>query len=449
MFRMHLLVCTQQKPEGVPCCHAAGSAGVLGAFERELRARGLEREVQVTQCGCLGLCQVGPVVIVYPEGIWYRRVTAADVPEIVDSFVAGGKRLERLAWDDADARQAVSLAHDGMVRAAKEAREKAGTVPDALNNTIRAYQSSRCLLTALELDVFTGVGDGGSGAEVAARIPADARATEMLLNALVAIGLLSKVDGVFYNTADSARYFACGSKDDHRSGLLHGANIWHRWSTLTEAVRTGTCVPVAQDPTPDWTRDFIAAMEHNAKARAPEVVRAIGVQGVRRILDLGGGSGIYSAAFATASPDVRCEILDLPEVVGLTNGYLERAGVLAQVSVRVGDMLRDEFGDGYDLVMLNAICHMFSPDENRGLFLRARNALAPGGRLVVQDFLLRPDKAGPLHAALFALNMLVGTGGGATYSEKEYASWMREAGFTELERVDLTGPSDLIVGRVA
>ena len=145
---------------------------------------------------------------------------------------------------------------------------------------------------------------------------------------------------------------------------------------------------------------------------------------------------------------MRCEILDLPEVVPLAAEYISRAGVPAQVSLRAGDMLRDDFGSGYDLIMLNAICHMFSEEQNQDIFRRAHDALAPNGRLIVQDFILNPDKAGPQHAALFSLNMLVGTDAGASYSELEYTQWMKAAGFTEVSRINLLGPSDLIVGRL-
>jgi hypothetical protein len=98
--------------------------------------------------------------------------------------------------------------------------------------------------------------------------------------------------------------------------------------------------------------------------------------------------------------------------------------------------------------MLNAICHMFSEEQNLHIFRRACHALAPNGRLVVQDFILNPDKTGPQQAALFSLNMLVGTEAGAVYSEPEYAAWMNAAGITDVRRVKLPGPSELIVGRV-
>jgi 3-hydroxy-5-methyl-1-naphthoate 3-O-methyltransferase len=122
--------------------------------------------------------------------------------------------------------------------------------------------------------------------------------------------------------------------------------------------------------------------------------------------------------------------------------------VSPQVHIRPGDMLCDDFGSGYDLIMLNAICHMFSEEQNRKIFRRARQALAPGGRLVAQDFILKPDKTGPQHAALFSLNMLVGTQAGAAYSEPEYTNWMRDAGFADVLRINLPGPSALIVGQV-
>jgi (2Fe-2S) ferredoxin/predicted O-methyltransferase YrrM len=451
-FRLHIFVCTQQKPEGVPSCPASGSFAVLGALDREIQARGLNHDVQLTTCGCMGLCDEGPVMVAYPEGVWYRRVQPSDVSEIVDTHLRGGKAVDRLVWTDAAAMKAMSVEHGEKFRAAMAAREKAGTLPDRLDQMVRGYMPSRCLLTALELDIFTAVGDGASAEQIGTKVHANARAAGMLLNALVALGLLAKSGDDYKNTAESARFLVQGSKDNHREGLLHTANIWHRWSTLTDAVRSGTRIPAdlrndARDGS-EWTRNFIAGMQRNAKDRAPLVVKALGTAGVRRILDLGGGSGAYSIAFAKACPDVQCEILDIPEVVPLTAEYVSQAGVAAQVRLRPGDMLQDDFGSGYDIIMLNAICHMFSEEQNREIFRRATRALAPKGRLVVQDFILNADKTGPQQAALFSLNMLVNTDAGASYSEVEYTRWMKAAGFTEVSRVNLPGPSSLIVGLV-
>jgi (2Fe-2S) ferredoxin/predicted O-methyltransferase YrrM len=446
-FRFHLFVCTQQKPEGVPSCPANGSFAVLDALDREIQARGLASDVQLTTCGCMGLCDEGPVMVAYPAGVWYRRVQPPDVPEIVGTHLRDGKLVERLIWNDAAAMKAMAVEHGEKFRAAMAARDKAGTLPDRLDQMIRGYMPSRCLLTALELDIFTAVGDGASADQVAEKIHANARAAGILLNALVALGLLSKSGDNYRNTPESARFFVQGSGDNHRNGLLHIANIWHRWSTLTEAVRRGARIPIDRDRAPEWTRSFIAAMQRNARERAPLVVKALGTTGVRRILDLGGGSGAYCIAFAKACPDAHCDLLDVPEVVPLTAEYVSNAGVASQVSLRAGDMLRDDFGSGYDLILLNAICHMFSEEQNRNIFRRARRALAPNGRLAVQDFILNADKTGPQHAALFSLNMLVSTDAGASYSEPEYTGWMKNAGFSDVCRINLPGPSGLIVGR--
>ena len=448
-YRFHIYVCTQQKPEGVPSCPASGSFAVLEALDRETRGCGLDREVQITTCGCLGLCDEGPMMVVYPAGVWYRRVQPSDVSEIVGTHLRDGKPVDRLVWNDAAAMKAMAVEHGEKFRAAMAARDQAGMLPDRLETMIRGYMASRCILTALELDIFSAVGDGPNAEQVGTRIGANSRGAGMLLNALVALGLLSKSGDDYKNTPESARFFVQGSKDNHRNGLLHTANIWHRWSTLTDAVRSGTRIPIGRDDNPEWTRSFIAGMQRNSKDRAPLVVKALGTTGVRRILDLGGGSGAYSIAFAKACPDVQCEILDVPEVVPLTTEYVSQAGVSAQVRLRPGDMLEDEFGSGYDVIMLNAICHMFSEEQNRDIFRRAHRALAPKGRLVVQDFILNPDKTGPQHAALFSLNMLVSTDSGASYSELEYTRWMKDAGFTEVSRINLPGPSGLIVGRVS
>ena len=447
-FRFHLFVCTQKKTEGIPSCPANGSLAVLDALESEIQGRGLDNEVQLTTCGCMGLCDEGPMMVVYPAGIWYRRVQPSDVSEIVGSHLRGGKPVDRLVWDDAAAMKAMAAEHRDKVRAAMAAHDKAGMLPERIEQMMRGYMPSRCILTALELDLFTAVGDGASAEQIGTKINASARGVSMLLNALVSLGLLCKTGEDYRNTPESARFFVQGSKNNHRDGLLHIANIWHRWSTMTDAVRSGTRVPGNREDHPEWTRNFIEAMERIAKDRAAHVVKALGTNGVRRVLDLGGGSGAYSIAFAKASPDVRCEILDVAEVVPLTTEYISKAGVSAQVRLRTGNMLEDDFGSGYDMIMLNAICHMFSEEQNQDIFRRAQRALAPNGRLAVQDFILNPDKTGPPHAALFSLNMLVGTDAGASYSEAEYTAWMKAAGFDEVCRINLPGPSDLIVGVV-
>ena len=444
-FRYHLFVCTQEKPEGVACCAANGSAAVLDALRRELGARGLDDEVQVSTSGCLGTCEHGPVMIAYPEGAWYSEVKPADVAEIVASHFGRAQPVTRLARSDASAMKTEILEHRDRYLAMLKAKEAAGVLPDDVTETIRGFMSSRAILTAIELDLFSVVGIGATAAEVAEKIKTDARATDMLLNALAALKLLQKSGDSFQNTPLSQRFFTAGSPDNARPAQMHTVNLWKRWSTLTDAMRAGTRV-VERGTSEEWTAHFIAAMDHNARGRAEGMVKAVGVNGARRLLDLGGGSGAYSIAFAKAAPELRGEILDLADVVPITQEHLRRAGVADRISARAGDMLRADLGSNLDLVLLSAICHMFSAEENRRLLQRICAALAPNGRVVVQDFILEADKTAPKFAALFSLNMLVGTKAGASYSEPEYTEWMREAGFREIKRVRMPGPSGLMIG---
>jgi (2Fe-2S) ferredoxin len=300
-LHQHVFVCTQGKPEGIASCHNHGSLRVLQALERELDCQGLDEQIQVTTCGCLGLCGNGPVMITYPEGIWYRGVKEEDVPEIVDSHLRSGNVVSRLVWSNGPAMKTEISDSREHYRAMVRAKDQAGTLPDTLNEMIRSFMPSRAVLTALELDVFTAVASGASAEQVAQKIQADPRATEMLLNVLVSLRLLDKKEGRFFNTVAAARFFCEGSRDNSRGGLMHTTQLWHRWSSLTECVRAGTSVETSsREDSP--VSDFIAAMDRNARERADAVVKATGIDGIKRMLDLGGGSGAYSIAFARAVP---------------------------------------------------------------------------------------------------------------------------------------------------
>ncbi len=443
-FRHHVFVCTQEKAEGVPCCAAAGSFQVLNALHRELGTQGLADDVQVSSCGCLGICDSGPVMIVYPEGTWYTKLTPTDVPEIVMSHFRAGEKVARLERIPDEDMKSEILDHRNKYLAMLKGKDAAGVLPDDLNELIRGFMPSRAILTALELDVFTAVGEGGTAQQIAAKIPAAGRSTEMLLNALVSLKLLEKHDGIYANTPVAARFLVEGAPDSARTAQLHIANLWRRWSKLTDAVRTGTPVEGGRDN--GWVNSFIAAMDHTARGRARAVAQAVELNGEKRMLDLGGGSGAYSIAFVKAASALHSEIVDMSEVLPITQEHIRHAGLTDRISTRAGDMLSVPLQPAsYDLVLLSAICHMFSAEENRQLLTRAYAALAPQGRLVISDFILDPDKTSPRFGTLFALNMLVGTKAGASYSEPEYEDWLKSAGFAASKRVRIPGPVNLMI----
>ncbi len=449
-FEKHVLVCTQEKPDGAPCCADRGGKALLEATRAEVAAAGLATEVLVTGCGCLGLCERGPTVLVYPEGHWYTKLGLGEVKPLVREHLGNGVPLAgRDDPDDLAIRTEVGQ-HRSKVRRLLAARAEAGVLPDELTAMLRGFQVSRVLLTGVELDVFSAVEGGAAADEVAGRIDADPRATESLLNALAALGILEKRDGRFRNGEWAARYLRAGSPHDSRQALRHNIQLWPSWSTLTDCVRHGTAV-AHQEMTERgevWTEAFIAAMHKNASVGARSVLGAVDLDGVTRVLDLGGGSGAYAMAFARARPELEVTVFDLPTVTPLTRRYLVGSGVETRVHTVEGDLRTDAYGTGFDMAFVSAICHMNDPGENVAMFRKVGDALEPGGRIVIQEFVLNPDKAGPRFGALFALNMLVGTKGGSAYSEGEYAAWLEEAGFAGVRRVELPGPADLIIASV-
>lgn len=334
MFKYHVFVCDQRKPEGVPCCGARGGAALIDALRAEVARQALGAMVQVTMCGSLGLCERGPNMVVYPEGTWYSGVRPADVPEIVERHFRSGQVVERLVNRDPAALHAEIGENRARMLATQRHREECGTLPDALHQTIRGFQESRVVLTAIELDVFSAAGTGSTAAEVAATVGADARAMEMLLNALVAMGLLTKEGGTYANTVATRTYLSAGGAHDSRAAMRHTVHLWDTWSRLTESVVTGTAVGGGEHARGDghFTHAFIAAMHKNAEERAAAVVRSVAAGNSTRMLDIGGGSGAYSIAFADAHPRLRVDLLDLPDVTPIAERHIAAARLTGRVT---------------------------------------------------------------------------------------------------------------------
>jgi SAM-dependent methyltransferase len=324
-----------------------------------------------------------------------------------------------------------------------------GLSPDTIANLASGYQRSRILLTAYELGIFTALGDEEkTSREVARLVKADLRGTDRLMNALCALGLLDKNEELFSNRPLAARFLVEG-KPEYMTNLMHANNQWRRWSTLTEAVRCGTSVSPASDKgkSEDWPNSYISAMHWRGALIASEFASKIDLSGVSRMLDVGGGSGIYAMAVVKAKPDMEAVVFDLPGVIPLTRRFIEEAGLSGRMKTVEGDFEKDDFGSGFDLVLFSAILHMNPPLINKELLDKARRALNPGGLVVICDFILDEDRTSPAKGAVFALNMLVSTEAGDSYTEGELREWMEASGFGNIERKDLTSGHNLLMGR--
>ncbi len=312
-----------------------------------------------------------------------------------------------------------------------------------------SFQGSRVLLTAFELGIFSALGsDHKTSEEIAKELATDPRATNRLMNALCALEFLNKKHDKFYNTESSRKFLVQGERH-YMAGIMHGVHLWDTWSTLTDAVRQGKSVVNGKirERGDNWLEAFIAAMDDRAKKQAPVIAEMLDFSGVSRVLDVGGGSGAFSIAFVEQGNGITATIFDLPEVLPLTQKYIAAAGMTDRIGTMPGDYNSDELGSGYDLVFLSAIVHSNSLGDNRKLVRKCASALNRNGRLVIQDFIMDDDRTSPAHGALFALNMLVGTQSGDTFTDSEVRHWMTEAGLSEIQRHETPFGVSQIIGR--
>lgn len=307
-----------------------------------------------------------------------------------------------------------------------------GDAVTALRSVVNAFQKSRIVLTAFELDIFSVLrNEALTSAELALKCGTNARYTDRLLNALCALELLTKNDDKFRNTPLSGEYLVKG-KPLYMGGLMHSAHLWHTWSNLTQSVKTGKpAAPQAiNDRGDEWLVAFIAAMHDRARQQAAASVALLNLDGVTRVLDLGGGSGAFAMAFVNARKEIAALVFDLPNVTPITEKYISDNGFSGRIKTLTGDYTRDDIGSGYDLIFLSAIIHSNSFEVNERLIAKCAAALNPGGQMVVQDHIMSDDRTQPLAGAIFALNMLVGTQAGDTYTSSEIRLWMTNAGLT-------------------
>jgi predicted O-methyltransferase YrrM len=318
--------------------------------------------------------------------------------------------------------------------------------PEQIIEMASGYQKSRIILTAFEFDIFTAIGTGlHSSEDISRQIGAKQKSTERLLNALCALGFLRKINGMFANTETSTRYLTKGS-EDYLSRIGHMLNLYRTWGTLTEAVKAGTTV-TAREYDPDSLAHFIEAMHHRARKTAGALIAHINLDGVKRVLDVGGGSGVYSMAFVNANPQLEAIVFDLPKVTELTRKYIAQADLSGRITTINGDYNKDAFGKGYDIVFMSAIVHINSYDENVALIQKAYNSLNAGGSIIIQDHIMENDRTAPARGALFAINMLVSTQGGDTYTENEMREWFSKAGCDDIQRIATGMDNDLMIGK--
>jgi SAM-dependent methyltransferase len=316
-------------------------------------------------------------------------------------------------------------------------------------DTAFAFQKSRILFAAFDLNIFTALGSSDKTAEeLAAEIETDPKATERLLNALCTLGFLDKTHNFFSNKKFTRDYLDRNSSY-FMENIDHIKQLSKNWETLPEAVREGTSVinKMLHERSEDYIENFIKAMNWRAFSQAADIVSMIDFKGVNKFLDLGCGSAAYSLEVARKYPNIQITVFDLPNVIPITQKYIEHAGMLDRIVTLSGDYLKDDIGKGYDLVFISSIFHSNSIWENMELARKVYDALNPGGRIVIQEFLINEDRLSPEFPVIFSLNMLVNTEHGDTCTETDIWIVLKEAWFDTVKREDTEFSTSLIIGK--
>lgn len=295
-----------------------------------------------------------------------------------------------------------------------------------------AYRGACVLAAGAELGLFDAlVGKPLSAAELARRLGADLRATTMLADALAALGVLVKAGQRYRLAAGIGDVLTEPSPRGVIWMVRHQANCLRSWAQLAGVVRTGRRaqrVPSVRGAEADLAA-FIEAMNDVSRTMAPPLVKALGPLKFRHLLDLGGGPGTWTIEFLRRHPKATATLFDRPAVLPIARRHLKAAGLLNRVRLAGGDMDADSLPLGADLAWVSAIVHQNSRKQNRLVLRKVYAALAAGGRVLIRDIVMDPSRTTPADGALFAINMLVNTPAGGTFTFAELSEDLQAAGF--------------------
>ncbi len=287
---------------------------------------------------------------------------------------------------------------------------------------------------AAELDLWTVLGqDALSADDLTGRLGADRRATGVLLDAVAALRLLEKDDGRYCVPAGLLPLLSEHSPENILPMVRHRANIMRNWAQLAWVTKSGIPFPKQasiRGPSADRAA-FVAAMHTASGPAADPLVANLGPPSFAHLLDVGGASGTWTMAFLRAAPGARATIFDLPDAIQQARQRFAETEFADRVDFVAGDFYVDDLPTGADFAWVSAIVHQHSREHNRRLFAKVHKALEPGGRIAVRDVVMEPSRTEPLQGALFAVNMLVNTQTGGTFTFDELAEDLQSAGFVE------------------
>jgi ubiquinone/menaquinone biosynthesis C-methylase UbiE len=318
---------------------------------------------------------------------------------------------------------------------------------DTLMQLQFAMAGTRVLTEAVTMEVFTHISKGSkTAAQVAKAAAASERGMRMLLDGLCSFGLLTK-DKKGYDLAPLAAEHLVKGKDGYAGHILEGGHLWNAWTHLGDSVRSGK--PIQKVEEQKGAETFFPTLVRSLHVlnREPARRTAQVLKGCKNVLDVACGSGVWGIACAEADKQVKVTANDFPALLEVTREYAKKHGVADRFDYLTGDLKTADYGkDRFDAAILGNIVHSEGEKSSRALFKKMHGALRKGGKLAIVDMVPNDERTGPPFPVLFALNMLLMTETGDTYTVADYRAWLSEAGFSKVETADIGSHSPLVVG---
>ena len=300
----------------------------------------------------------------------------------------------------------------------------------------RSFQPVCVLVGAAELDLFDVVGaETLTAKRIAERTGADQRAIVVLLDALVSLELMVKENGAYGSAPGVQETLTTGGASSVLALVQHLGNCLRRWAHLGEVVKTGAPaphMPSIRGGAADQAA-FVGAMDNICASVADKVIEELGALTFNHLLDVGGALGTWTNAWLMRYPNARATLFDLPDVIPLARQHMEAVGIADRIDFAAGDFDCDALPTGADLAWVSAIIHQNSRQQNRRLFGSVHAALREGGQLLIRDVIMDQSRTRPAYGALFAVNMLVATDAGGTFTFDEMAEDLEASGFRSVE----------------
>jgi len=301
------------------------------------------------------------------------------------------------------------------------------------------YWEAKIFLVSVRLDIYSALAHGPqTPSQISRRIGADPAMLARLLDALVTLGLLTK-SGVEYANTPIVSEFLVKESPFYMGELMWLQDEeWAHWGKLEETLRSGR-PPVSGHlfaNRPEVAEKTLKVLHRMAQRTAPDLARKVDLSACRTLLDVGGGSGVFSLEFCGQNPALQVTLFDLPQTLQITRRNIEAAGMSDRIHLMPGDFNRDTLPGPFDVVFLSDILHYQTFDENAALVRKLFQSVRPGGKIVMKDMFIDDDPEHPGWNAIFLINHPTYTEKGRCFRTSEARSWLKEAGFDSIVEVE-------------